>query len=1629
MIRRLLLYTTLFLLYGNASAAACLPGWKYNRAITVNNTNAAAYTNLQVKVIVNTQALIAAGKMKVNGDDIRFTDSLCNNLHYWIDSNLNTTATVIWVKVNNIAASSNKTIYLYYGNYCAVPAQNGDSTFMLFDPFDGSSINAGKWNAYQQGTGTSSVSGGFATLTSTASDNILRSVNTFTDLFRLETKITANSGSYPAIAQLNSGSFSGVTLFTGSGAYTDVFHTAQAVPSCASFGSGANSSGTARANGVWGISWTATGTANSVYPGGNQNAASTPARAASQHAAIGLLCGGNASITMDWCRVRLFAPVDPVATVQTETNQGNLQVSFSPKFICPGTPLTVTFSKNGIYFNNGNTFTIQLSDSAGNFSSPTTLTTITDTVGRTSIVDLSKFLSPGSLYKIRVTSTNPAFSCYTADSSLTVYPRPRASYTFPNDSQCYKYNRYNFTSTSTISSGSISTYIWRWDDASSIDTLTVPTISHSFQPFYAYYYPKLTVTSNLGCKDSISTQVSIRETPDIKTEFNDTIQCYRGNFFIIQSRTVTNSGSITFKSWDFGDGSPVVNNIDSLSHVYALPGIYQVRQINHHSNGCRDTGILGSLVNTHPIALIATNDSDQCLNGNNFIFQAQSTITNGLPLLNYWNIGDGITKDQQDSVHYTYTTASVRNVTLITISDDGVDGCADTTTQAILVNPMPTALINNPEPEKCFNYNRFQLNAKSTIASGTLSHNWNFGDLNTQNNADTVTHTYLNDGVYNIRMYVTSNKGCTDSAGTTVTVRPSPVPSFTIGNDTQCFKYHSINAYSTSAINSGTFSKYWTVSDGSFFTDVDSIKRVVSAFGNYQITLELTSNYNCKDTVSDSVYILPMPQSEFLVNDEDQCLEGNAFTFTDNSTFAHGLITGNKWLFDDGGSALNQNPANHSYLTENAYVPGLIVYADNGCFDTSFLNVKVYPHPGTDFFINDTGQCVNNNSFAFTNNTFISEGGFTNRWFFGDGSPFVDAFSTTKKYNKDSTYLVRVISFSDQGCTDTAQKTVTVFPKAKTAFTVNKTPQCILGNSFISTSGTTLKRGTYTLNWQNGDGTIAGNVSSNTHTYSNVQNYTIRLISTTNEACLDTASRVVTTLPMPLANFSFTASQMCLLNNDFNFNATSTVSNNAFMNHNWYFGDNDSSINSTFAQHSYLTDGTYTVRLISSTNIGGCKDTIEKNFSVFPMPVASFTIDNDRQCFKNNLFGINSTSTVSSGTIDVNNWTFGDGTTSSVAAPSKSYNRVDSFRVSLIVSTDRGCVDSTFKRVHVFPMPVAAFTIAPTVKCLKGNVFKITNKSVIPNGGVISTYNFQYGNGDSSVLPAPLPYSYPVSGDYTVTLRTVSDKGCWDTTSRAISVSPNPIIDFTVDPVCLNDSSVFVNNSSIATGSITSWKWIFGNGRTSTLQSPKHKYRNVGNYDITLIAATDKGCIDTLMKPGLAVVNPNPKAGFFYTKLRSWEKEVDVQYTDTSSGAIAWNWNFSAMGTSTDQNPKLFYNDTLTQLTTLIVTNSFGCRDTTTKKIFIAPDVIYYMPSAFTPNDDNINETFKPIGLAFAINYKFIVFNRWGEILFNTDNPQNGWDGKFDGELVEQDLYFYRLEFVGVDELRHEEKGNIMILR
>ena len=141
--------------------------WHWRKPITINN-GGGALTNYQVKVVINTQELISAGKMQSNGNDIRFTTSNgMTSIDYWIESGINTASTVIWVEVPSVPAG-NSTTYMYYGNTSATAASSGDNTFLFFDDFLGTSLDTtNKWDIINPSAGSYSVNGGLLTIQST----------------------------------------------------------------------------------------------------------------------------------------------------------------------------------------------------------------------------------------------------------------------------------------------------------------------------------------------------------------------------------------------------------------------------------------------------------------------------------------------------------------------------------------------------------------------------------------------------------------------------------------------------------------------------------------------------------------------------------------------------------------------------------------------------------------------------------------------------------------------------------------------------------------------------------------------------------------------------------------------------------------------------------------------------------------------------------------------------------------------------------------------------------------------------------------------------------------------------------------------------------------------------------------------------------------------------------------------------------------------------------------------------------------------------------------------------------------------------------------------------------------------
>lgn len=255
--------------------------------------------------------------------------------------------------------------------------------------------------------------------------------------------------------------------------------------------------------------------------------------------------------------------------------------------------------------------------------------------------------------------------------------------------------------------------------------------------------------------------------------------------------------------------------------------------------------------------------------------------------------------------------------------------------------------------------------------------------------------------------------------------------------------------------------------------------------------------------------------------------------------------------------------------------------------------------------------------------------------------------------------------------------------------------------------------------------------------------------------------------------------------------------------------------------------------------------------------------------------------------------------------------------------------------------------------------------------------------------------------------------------------------DFTYIPVCIGNTTEFTDGSSIngAATLIVSWSWDFGDGSSPvTLKDPSHTYASDGTYNATLTITDDAGCVNSTTIP--VEVSPLPVASFSASTYETSLLSSSVYFTNTTEGVDMWSWTLGDGTTFATESFLYHFTDTGTYLVTLEVSTIGGCADTIEKEIKIIPDFHVFIPNAFTPGSDKTNDVFKPIMYGIQEkDYKFQVFDRWGEVVFETDQPHESWNGSEDndGRFV-QDVYSYKVEVRDFKGKKHLYRGHVLVL-
>lgn len=786
----------------------------------------------------------------------------------------------------------------------------------------------------------------------------------------------------------------------------------------------------------------------------------------------------------------------------------------------------------------------------------------------------------------------------------------------------------------------------------------------------------------------------------------------------------------------------------------------------------------------------------------------------------YWDFGNGQSSTLVNPT-VLYQTPGTYNVKLIAYHQSQADSIVQM--NFITVHPGIT-------PSFTFNQSGNCEGATSVsfinTTSGATSYSWNFGDGNVSN-AQHPTHVYGGAGSFYPSLTVQNSFGCQGSfqSSQPIVVDPLPQPSFNLGTISTCDSTLPINFNNTSI---GATHYQWRFGNGNT-SAASNPTHVYNQSGSFNVELVATSAAGCKDstTIPQAVNIIQPAAANVQLNNGTGCPPLS-------TTFALGntSITNIQWWYGNGASGTTPG---HTYNTSGVYTPIVQFTDNNGCVvkDSSFGNVVVHQVPIPAFSMSTDSICLRD-IVHFTN---LSTNATSYYWRFGDGGAN-QQISTSHQYNGvPQNFVVSLDAFSAAGCNAKVYDTVYCF-SSKVSFISDKTTGC--GPLTIHFQNTT--PGTTNCLWMFGDGSTS-NALNPVHTYSQVGNYSVCLVTTNQMGCTDTlCMNNYIQVVNPIANWNNTTTitacapyQIALSCASFGYHTWS-----------WNMGDGTIYTGQTL-QHNYQTPGNYTVILSTYT----------QDSCLIQVPWAQVTINGSTVGFTKQINGctplnVQFTDTSSNATSWF--WEFGDGATSTLQHPSHAYGSLGTYTVKLTITTPNGC---TYSRTEINSIsPTMCPLNAPPGSNGAGNGGP-KGKSILAKG--CAPYNigftnpfattksciWSFGDGTSSTILNPA-HTFNTNGLFTVSMINTDSNNVVDTViySNAILVGdaqPNFAVTY---PVKCSKDSILLQDQSTTTALLFDWR--FDSGDSAVVQHPSHVIPpTTGPYKVTLTIADSMGCTGT----------------------------------------------------------------------------------------------------------------------------------------------------------------------------------------
>lgn len=1010
-------------------------------------------------------------------------------------------------------------------------------------------------------------------------------------------------------------------------------------------------------------------------------------------------------------------------------------------------------------------------------------------------------------------------------------------------------------------------------------------------------------------------------------------------------------------------------------------------------------------------------------------FADLSTVATGGIVGWDWDAGDGIGFSSAQNPTYTYNAPGIYTVTLIVTSSQG---CKDTVSGTGTVFEPPVASFT--ATTVCVGSTIVFTDASTSTVSTIVGWNWDAGDGVGTATIQNPQYVYANAGTYNATLTVTDNNGCTDDTTIAVSVVSPPATPVTCAGNVlvnSSFENPVVPVLNGNNIVGASIPGWNTQFGGSF----NVIKVNGSAYaagadnaatGNQYVDIVNSSDYPTQSFTLTRTSILSF--SGYFSNRESanggyipwtgkvDILDAANTIVASSNTFNFTSAFGNEnWVYLSGVST----PLPAGTYRYRAFI------SDYGHFDEAFLCITPSVCEGDTIFLN--ASTIAGVTYSWTGpNSFTST----------QQNPVIPNATPAMTGTYTVTASVPLSSCSGSQ----AFTTIVVEPKPTVSVPSNIT---VCNTATVAATNFTSNYAGALFNWTNDNPAIGigasgtGNIPQ-FNAVNNTANPIIATITVTpsvsNSPCYGIpATYTITINPTPTVTVPIN-NNVCVGASVAATNFTSTTAGSTFdwTNSNTAIGLSASGNGNIPAfTAANTTTNPITTPITVTPTANGCVGTASTyTITVDPAPAATFSFNN--VCLGSST-SFTDLSNPNGGIVSNWNWDLGNSNSSINQNPTELYTTDGTYNVTLIVTTNNNCKDTIMQTVNVWPLPVVDFT--PTEVCL--NEATQFNDLSMVSVGANTTWNWNFNDGTPLNTNQNPVHTYTNGGLYQAQLTVTTNNGCIDSVTKPVTINPLPQVNFSASalagcaPLIVN----FNDSSTIAPpGSNVSWFWDFGNGLTSTLQNPNGiTYLNPSNtspisFGTSLIVVSDKGCSTKDSIINMITSYPVPFANFLISPSPTDIYSSEITFTDNSVIASQWLWDLGDGTSSILQNPAHLYADSGTYNIILYIQNIYSCKDTAQNPVRINPVFVLWIPNAFTPDGDQLNDYFTVKGYGIK-ELQLLIFNRWGELLFESYDTEPKWDGTYKNELVKQDVYIYKLEVKDIFNQTHYYVGHVTVIK